>query len=131
MTDQDRIGWSLFSLRLGVFIVMGVWTLDKIVNPDHALKVFEKFYLIPSGVVGPVMMFIALAEAVLLIAFFAGIKKRLTYGLVFLFHAVSTFSSWKMYIDPFGNMLFWAAWPMLAACFALYLMRHMDTKFTA
>ena len=131
MTEQDRIGWSLFSLRLGVFIVMGVWTLDKFFNVDHALGVFEKFYLIPADMAAPLMMFIAGAEAVLILLFFAGIKKRITYGLVFLFHGVSTLSSWQVYLDPFNNMLFWAAWPMLAACFALYLMRDMDTKFTA
>lgn len=131
MTEQDRIGWSLFSLRLGVFIVMAVWTLDKFFNVDHALGVFEKFYYIPSSMAEPLMLFIAIAEAVLITLFFAGIKKRITYGLVFVLHAVSTFSSWHVYIDPFNNMLFWAAWPMLAACFALYLMRDMDTKFTA
>lgn len=35
---------SLLALRLGVFIVMLMWTLDKFVNPAHAGKVFEAFY---------------------------------------------------------------------------------------
>lgn len=130
MTDNDRIGYALFSLRVGVFVVMFIWTLDKILNPEHALKVYEKFYYIPADVAAPLMMFIAVAEMVIILAFLGGLKKRITYGLVLLFHGVSTFSSWKMYIEPFSNMLFWAAWPMLAACFALYILRDMDSKFT-
>ena len=31
-----------------------------------------------------------------------------------------------MYLG-FDNLLFFAAWPMLAACFALYLLRDLDT----
>ena len=32
-----------------------------------------------------------------------------------------------MYLEPFDHLLFFAAWPMLAACFALYLLRDDDT----
>ena len=41
-------------------------------------------------------------------------------------HTVSTLSSWRQYLDPFDNLLFFAAWPMLAACIALYLLRDHD-----
>jgi hypothetical protein len=36
------------------------------------------------------------------------------------------------YLNPWepNNLLFFAAWPMLAACFSLYLLRELDTKFT-
>jgi hypothetical protein len=63
--DRDRIATALLALRLGVFIVMLVWTLEKFVNPGHAAAVFENLY--------------GLADV--------------------------------------------AAWPMLAACIALYLLR--------
>ena len=45
-------------------------------------------------------------------------------------HAGSTFSAYAQYYDVFNNLLFFAAWPMLAACAALYLLRDADTKFT-
>jgi len=32
---QKRLEWSLLSLRVTIFIVMFVWTLDKFVNPAH------------------------------------------------------------------------------------------------
>jgi putative oxidoreductase len=34
-----------------------------------------------------------------------------------------------MYLG-FDNLLFFAAWPMLAACIALYLLRDQDTLLT-
>jgi len=40
---QNRLQWSLFSLRLGVFIVMIMWTFDKFVNPGHSARIFEHF----------------------------------------------------------------------------------------
>lgn len=43
-------------------------------------------------------------------------------------HGVSTLVSWRDYLDPFEgpNLLFFAAWPMLAACFALFALRDFD-----
>ena len=62
----------------------------------------------------------------------AGLWKRLTYGTVLLLHAVSTFASFGKYVAPFEphNLLFFAAWPMLAACIALYLLRDSDKMFS-
>jgi len=46
MSTESRLGLPLFTLRLGVFIVMLMWTLDKFVNPAHSAAVYENFYLI-------------------------------------------------------------------------------------
>jgi hypothetical protein len=35
-----------------------------------------------------------------------------------------------MYLNPAQGRLFYVAWPMLAACFALYLPRDRDTMST-
>ena len=126
---QKKLQWSLLSLRLGVFVVMLVWTLDKFVNPGHSMKIFEKFYGIGgmSEVAAYVMGALQLA---LVFAFVLGIKKRITYGVIFLMHGASTLSAFNQYFDAFNNLLFFAAWPMWAACFALYMLRNEDTKFT-
>lgn len=87
MSQARRIQVSLLALRLTVFLVMLMWTLDKFVNPEHA-------------------------------------------GAVLILHAVSTFSSFAQYLSPWQNLLFFAAWPMLAACLALYLLREHDTLAT-
>ena len=127
MNTPDRLPLSLLLLRLSVFLVMLMWTIDKILNPDHAAAVYEKFYFI-GGVTPTLLLGIALAELALLLAFVAGIAKTYTYGAVLLLHAVSTLSSYQQYLNPFEgpNLLFFAAWPMLAACLALYWLRAED-----
>jgi hypothetical protein len=127
--SHARLTWSLLLLRLGVFIVMFMWTLDKFVNPDHALRIFEKFYGL-EGFATAAVYIIALVEMVLILAFVAGMWKRFTYGFILILHGLSTFSSYSQYLDPFNHLLFFAAWPMLAACVALYLLRDSDTRWT-
>lgn len=129
--QRKRLEWSLLGLRIGVFIVMFMWTIDKLIRVDHAKGVFANFYFL-SGFADTIMYGLAVLEFVLILAFLFGIKKRLTYGLVLLLHGVSTLSSFKQYLNPFEgpNLLFFAAWPMLSACVALYLLRDSDQIFT-
>lgn len=128
MSEYNRLTASLLALRLGVFLVMFMWTLDKLVNPAHAGAVFENFYGL-GGVGGTALTLVAIGELLLILAFGAGLWKRVTYGAVLILHAISTFSSYAQYFSPWqpGNLLFFAAWPMLAACLALYLLRDQDT----
>lgn len=125
--DTSRIALALFLLRLGVFIVMAVWTLDKFLRPEHAAAVFEHFYGL-EGLGTTLVYALATAETALLIAFVLGVMPRLTYGTVLLLHGISTLSAYQQYLHPFdsNNLLFFAAWPMLAACFALYYLRDWD-----
>lgn len=128
-TLKPRLRRSLLVLRLGVFVVMLMWTLDKFVNPAHAQKIFGVFYGIDwlshnlSYLIGGI-------ELLLILAFVAGIQKRWTYGAVLVVHGISTLSSYKQYLAAFDNLLFFAAWPMLAACLALYWLRDWDTLCT-
>lgn len=71
-------------------------------------------------------------EIILVGAFLLGVMKRFTYGTVLVLHAISTFSSYKQYLAPYDgpNILFFAAWPMLAACLTLYLLRDKDVMLT-
>ena len=128
---MNNLQKPLLALRLSVFLVMFMWTLDKFVRPEHAASVFEHFYFL-SGFSNTLIMALGAIELLILIGFLAGIRKTLTYGFVLIFHAVSTLSSLKVYLTPFAdgpNLLFFAAWPMLAACYALFVLREEDTLF--
>ncbi|MDQ6656030.1 MAG: hypothetical protein M3Y80_09485 [Verrucomicrobiota bacterium] len=131
MNKPDRISTVLLVLRLSVFAVMLMWTIDKFVRPEHAVSIFDHFYFI-KGVGATIVYALAVAELLLLAAFVAGLARRITYGLVLLLHGLSTFLSYGQYLHPFekANILFFAAWPMLAACFALYYLRDLDTRWT-
>ncbi len=131
MRDEDRLPLALMALRLSIFLVMLVWTIDKFVNPGHSAAVYTKFYFI-GGLESTVFSIIGVIELALIVAFVSGFQKRITYGAVLLLHAISTLASYQQYQAPYEkvNILFFAAWPMLAACFALYLLRDSDTKWT-
>jgi len=122
---------SLFLLRITVFLVMFMWTIDKFVRPEHASEVFQKFYKTPAFY-EIVSYAIGIFELILIVGFLAGVFKSFTYGGVLLFHGISTLSSYHQYFAPFEgvNLLFFAAWPMFAACVALFLLRDEDTLFT-
>jgi hypothetical protein len=131
MPSQNRLPRVLLALRLSVFLVMLMWTIDKLIRPEHAGAVFEHFYSL-SGFGRAAFLALGLAELLLLLAFVAGAWKRVSYGLVLLLHAISTASSYRQYLAPFEgtNLLFFAAWPMLAAAWGLYLLRDEDTLGT-
>src|SRR5258708_18163741 len=123
---MDGIRLPLFLLRIGVFIVMLMWTLDKFVRPGHAAGIFKKFYGI-DGISPTVFYVIGALELLLLVGFVTGTAKRYTYGLVLLLHAISTLSSYQQYLAPFDNLLFFASCPMLPPSLTLYLLRDLDT----
>jgi hypothetical protein len=125
---RHRLEFSLLALRLSVFIVMLVWTLDKFLHPEHTAGVYERFYFL--GGLGPAAVrALGAAELILIVAFVLGVAKRWTYGAVLVLHGVSTVASFRQYLDPFNNLLFFAAWPMFAACLTLYLLREDDTRW--
>ena len=130
-TVNRRIPVALLLLRLSVFLVMLMWTLDKFVKPEHAAAVFAKFYFI-SGLSHPIVYGIGVVQLTIIVGFLLGFQKRFTYGAVLVLHSISTFSSFKQYFAPYENvnLLFFAAWPMLAACFTLFYLNDLDTLWT-
>jgi putative oxidoreductase len=128
MDIASRVRLPLLLLRIGVFIVMLMWALDKFVRPGHAAGVFKKFYQLDLGGSG-VFLALGALELVLLLLFITGTAKRFSYGVVLVLHAVSTLSSYRQYLG-FDSLLFFAAWPMLAACVALYILRDLDTLWS-
>ena len=125
---SSKLPAALLSLRLGVFLVMFMWTLDKFINPTHAAGIFANFYKM-EGLGASLFYLVGGLELFLILAFVAGVAKKWTYGTVFLLHAGSTLSAWQFYLG-FDNLLFFAAWPMLAACYALFVLRDYDTLMT-
>ena len=126
--NSYRIPIVLLVIRHTIFIVMAMWTMDKFLRPEHAAAIFDHYYGL-AGLGKNIVYVLATAEVALLIAFLLGLKPRLSYGLVLILHGISSLTSYQQYLHPFesSNLLFFAAWPMLAACFALYILRDLDT----
>ncbi|MDG1709502.1 MAG: hypothetical protein P8H03_12115 [Emcibacteraceae bacterium] len=126
---KDKIEWSLFFMRITVFLVMFAWTVDKFVDPSHGAAILKGFYFI-GGAGEQLVIAMGVAEMLLILAFVAGMWKKYTYGLILLFHGLTTLASWDRYIPPDVSLTFFAAWPMLAACITLFWLRELDQKFT-
>ncbi len=127
--QKGQLRLALFLLRVSVFIVMAMWSLDKMIAPDHAEVIFASFYGI-GGMTAGVLLVIGLVQLVLEVAFVLGLWRLWTYGYVTVAHGISTLASWQQYLDPLDNLLFFAAIPMLAACITLLLLRQEDTLLT-
>ena len=127
-TIPRHLPLSLLLIRASVVLMLAPWIVDKFRNPAHGIGVFEHFYGL-GGIAEPLVYAIGIAQIVLLLCFALGLFRTVSYGLVALMHAGSTLASWRQYLDPFtdANLLFFAAWPMLAACIALFLLREHDT----
>jgi putative oxidoreductase len=127
MNEKQRLEVSLLLLRVGVSVVMVVWTIDKFIRPEHSKQVFKSFYFV-QDISLTALYSIATIQLLLTLGFLFGIKKSFTYGSILLLHGISTFSSFKQYLAPYEgpNIMFFAAWPMFAACVALFLLRRED-----
>ena len=125
---QTRIAQSLILLRYGVGLVFLMWTVDKFINPEHTISVFERFYKIPGlGITAAYA--IGFVQLLFVIAFLTGAFKKYSYGFLFILHTLSTLSTYSKILDPWSppNLLFYTAVPMLAALWALWSLRELDT----
>ena len=120
---------ALFILRLGLGIFIMLWGLDKLFAPEATVMIFKHFYLSNIGVTAAYVL--GGLETLLGLIIILGKWKKYSYGIAMIMHAVSTLSTTKLLINPFGdNHLFIAAIPVLAAFIALYLMREEDTLYS-
>ncbi len=122
---QRRLSISLLLLRLSLGLVMMVWAFDKILNPSHGAGVLDAFYGV-SGVGEQLIRGLGIIQGLIVLGFLLGVAKTWTYGAVLLMHVVTTLVSFKAYLEPLENILFFSAWPMLAALITLFLLRDED-----
>lgn len=127
----NTLGWSLLALRVSVTLVLAMWVLNKFLNVERTAGVFKVFYGI-EGVTSVASYTLGALQAAVVIAFLIGFKKRWSTAIVFVIHLASTVTSFDRYLSPWAgsNLLFFAAWPMLAAILALYLLRDYDTRLS-
>jgi len=130
MSEQrdSRLEIALVVLRLAIAAFLLVWVGDKFFNPKHTQAVLAGFYAM-KDVSSQIVLWLGIAQLVLVLAFAAGWQRLWTYGIVFVMHAATTVVSIHKIIPPFGpsaKILFWAGIPVLAAMFALLLLHDRD-----
>jgi putative oxidoreductase len=125
-----RLPLALLALRLGAFLVLIVWTLGKFINPTEAISIYAGYYGIRFTQTG--VYTLGVLELVVVLAFVAGIQKRLSRALVMIMVATTVLFPGRLYFHPYMDhiLLFFAFWTMLAGCFALYSLRDYDVLWT-
>ena len=120
---------ALLGTRLLVALFLLPWILMRFTQPEAAQNVAESFYGPLGDVSGIGTTIIGVLWLVLWLAFVAGFKKRISYGLVLLLHTVGTLTTIPNLI-PGGDgfqILFYAALPTIGAMWLLYVLRDQDT----
>ncbi len=133
-TPGERLPLGLLVLRLVIGAFLFQWTIEKFINIEHTTLLFNRYYGV--DLTGTTSLIIGSLEMVLVIAFVAGAYRRVSYGLVLFFTAISVGSTWDGLIHPFTivnnvpNHIFAAGVPLLAAVWMLYYLRDLDTRWS-
>ena len=119
----------LLRISLGLFLI--VWGGDKLVNPEHAVRVSEGFYagLVSSSllVTGGGVLQVLLGGLVV-----AGRFKPIAYSGLLLISTATFIAVWKSIVDPLGlfleggNPVFFSSAIIWAASFYLWTTRSED-----
>ena len=131
MTGTETLSKATLILRVSVALFLLPWIIEKFTDPETTAKIFKAFYFVEdlplagSYAVGAIWL-------ALWLAFIAGFKKRISYGLVMLLHGIGTVTTWFKLLPWMEsyNHLFLAAIPTMGAMIALYMLRDHDTIFT-
>lgn len=124
---------ALLFLRISIGLLLVVWGLDKIVNPDHGMAVSDGFYF---GLLSfrPLMPVFGIIEIAVGAAVIAGFMRKYAYPAALLFNGVSMLAVWKHILDPWGwylgetNVFFFPSLIIFAGTLVLYAFQDQDTK---
>lgn len=128
---MPKLQIPLFVTRILIAIFLLPWTLMRFVSSESAQGIAGKYYKI--GFLPDVaFLVIAVLMSLLLLAFTVGFKKRISYGLIFLLHTIGTITTLPTMLPVLtggegGQILFFAALPVIGAMLLLYVLRDQDT----
>jgi len=120
----------LFLTRLSIFYFMLPWQLMRFTKPESVIGIAKTHYKFTMPETVPMISGVLMMA--LLIAFLIGFKKKITYLLVFILHAVGTLMTLPKLIIGLESfyILFLAAIPAAAAMFLLWKLRDEDTMLS-
>ncbi|MEM7730867.1 MAG: hypothetical protein AAF311_16675 [Pseudomonadota bacterium] len=126
---MPKLRLPLFLTRLSIFYFMLPWQVMRFTNPEQINNIANTYYHQDAGIPDWLNLALGVFWIALLLAFVAGFKKRISYGLMFVLHVGAILLSIQAYIwglDSF-RQIFLAALPAAAAMGLLYLLRDEDT----
>lgn len=122
---------SLFLLRVSLGLLMVIWGVDKLVNPEHGARVAEAFYF---GLFGwrSLLPVLGVAQTALGVVVVLGLWRRWAYPALAAITGFTLLGVWKSVIDPWGwylegaNALFYPSLIIFAGVLVLIAFRDED-----
>jgi|SRR5579871_1519112 len=128
-SKNTSILWGLFLLRFGLGAGVALWGVDKLVAPEHTVKMLSTLYSIDIS--ASIAIIAGALELVLGLLIVMGMYKTITYGAGLVLNSISTLVVYYNLITPFGaNHSHIDAIPVLFGFLALFLLRDFDTKLS-
>lgn len=90
---RHRLSMGLLLLRLSLGGFMLVWALEKFVNPETTVAIFEYFYMIEINVRWAYIL--GIPHVALCLMMIAGAYRTVSYGSLMLLHLIGTATTWK------------------------------------
>ena len=120
----------LFLTRLSIFYFMLPWQLMRFTTPESVIGIAKKHYKFTMPEAVP--MITGVLMMILLIAFVMGFKKKISYLLVLILHALGTLMTLPKLIIGLESfyILFAAAIPVVFVMLLLYILRDEDTMLS-
>ncbi len=124
---MHRLPFSLFLLRLSIFVVMFISVVNKFINPGDTAAVWARYYMVNN--LNELMVYvIGLVQGFFVLAFLLGVKKGVSYFVVLFMQVAFVAATYTQYLHPWSvNGRWFDAWVVLMACLALYILRDSDT----
>jgi putative oxidoreductase len=115
---------ALLFLRVSIGLLVLLWGIDKIVDPEHAIRVSDNFYLgllsLPS-----LLPLLGIGQVAVALLAMAGLFRRFVDPMILLINLGSLLGVWRSIVDPWGwvlegtNVLFFPSLIVVAGCLVL------------
>jgi putative oxidoreductase len=115
---------ALLFLRVSIGLLVFLWGIDKLVDPEHAIRVSDNFYLgllsLPS-----LLPLLGIGQIAVALLAMAGLFRRFVDPMILLINLGSLLGVWRSIVDPWGwvlegtNVLFFPSLIVVAGCLVL------------
>jgi putative oxidoreductase len=123
---------SLPALRISIALLVLLWGVDKLVDPEHAIRVSDNFYLGLLSFQG-LMPVLGIAQIGVATLALVGLFRTIVDPVILLINLGSMLGVWRSIVDPWGwflegtNVLFFPSLIIAAGCVVLIAFQDEET----
>jgi len=124
--------FSLLALRVSIALLVLLWGIDKLVDPQHAIQVSDAFY---HGLLSHpgLMVVLGVGQIAVALLALAGLFRRWVDPVILVINVGSMVGVWRSIVDPWGwvlegtNVLFFPSLIVTAGCLVMIAFQDQET----